>query len=1190
MFLHHISQVTPSQHRKHTGVLINFPAAVKKTIISSVLEVYLKSEDLDRIFSSSFHIKWLFEFMGQAFALPIESFSIIEKAVQIYDLWLSEKRLPKIFYQKKYYFLREIMNHLSLIFEPRPGLSRDLNKKHVELCKSVLRIYEKLGKRNKKFLNNRTRKHLLFVMMGITDSLLKGEGCVAQPILTSSLSVFLLKILYELWIRLGVNDLVSWELFHNLTTGWVHRKENIIQWSATIFGLTNRVIGILYGKSEGTDTLTINLPPLDITFQPTVMNVNSKQIIFLWDKFLHILGNPNRFNSPVLFCQTMVGIKDVLNLFLNVGNRRDYVQSTDEKVLPDRPDGNTIMKIFGKWLFEAVSKNRVDFEEGVAIAFSILCSVFSTHYKKPFMDNYLSQFYSSIILAFENCENYANSICTILLDTESIFLRNLNGLYILVPHYLKMINLILTKDKLPFQPTTTLVTLRKSAILILKTLICLPNYFSNLAIEQIEGYSQDCVKNFNFISVLRSCILNGFSLETDPENAILFLWVMGFIIYETIIQQTTIPPLFLLTIQKFICQPTEIQKKWPIKVYLAAISVLRSSSCLIERINDCSTQTIPNIIIGMSRILVQTIKEPYENVTQHEFNLLLSGMINTIADFIIPSQWIFNYPNVISEVLVAIGTIFDSKPKKKKKSKEKKDEENTLIISEQFIFEARCIFLELLRISGNFPLPNGPSNISSSMNENDLIKESGLSKKEFLQYCRFFVHNNDQLFTVIDSPFTNDEEKANNTYVIVRDLTGKSSWIFKFRLLPLSFQRTKEEYLIENKREGKLKSPKYYETKPLSKEKKKELEIEFDLPIENDKLIPHYVETNQKVIKTAVTIQHRLEEVTKFIEEEFTDNDLTVKPPKPIKKSDKEYKFNESRMLLANLNLIHNSAKNNIKLINSNESFFEDLKKLDQTPERNRLSIGIIYIEKGQNRMNNGDGIFDNLNNKVDLEYKNFLKEIGWIVDLKNHDGWDGGLNYKKTGRYTPYYANYSTEIVFHTSTMLDLIKPEKRKNIIAKNKIIIVWCNDQRNFNPKCIKSKENLVFIIIRPHFTGLNTVSIEDYSGIIHYSGLLMNHCLVGRKILANLVRLTAINYLLEYLSQKQVFPHPYLRRNLLINDMIEKHSVKVNPDQLLSQFFSGINPKDLSEKKNSPSKKSENYLNLKNIPNIEKKKIL
>ncbi|KAJ3452707.1 hypothetical protein M0812_04482 [Anaeramoeba flamelloides] len=235
-----------------------FPADIKKNIIQNVLEVYLQTKELDIIFSSKFHLKWFFEFTGQAFALPIENFSITEKAFLIYDQWISKERTPHAFLKKnKFYCLREMINHLSLIFQPREGLSRDLTKKHLKLCKNAIQIYRKIG--NNKPINIKTRKHLLTVLMGITDSLLQGEGLTIQPQLTQSQSWDVLKLLFELWLVTGTHDPQLWDLFKSLAIRWFHRKETVIIWSATVFGLMNRVIGILYGEHEGTKTVTITL-------------------------------------------------------------------------------------------------------------------------------------------------------------------------------------------------------------------------------------------------------------------------------------------------------------------------------------------------------------------------------------------------------------------------------------------------------------------------------------------------------------------------------------------------------------------------------------------------------------------------------------------------------------------------------------------------------------------------------------------------------------------------------------------------------------------------------------------------------------------------------------------------------------------------------------------------------------------
>ncbi|KAJ3452709.1 hypothetical protein M0812_04484 [Anaeramoeba flamelloides] len=850
----------------------------------------------------------------------------------------------------------------------------------------------------------------------------------------------------------------------------------------------------------------------------------------------------------------MSAIKDVVTLLLGIGNKTDYKKTKKKMVLPDNPDGNTIIKIFGDWLFETVYKNKIGFEEGVSIAFSILSSIFSTHFIRPFNQEYLNQFYAAIILTFQNLEQYSHSLGAILQHTEQLFLRNLDGLFLLIPHYLKLIKLILTSQTLPFSINISQSSLRRSSIIILKTMICFPNYFNKLSIPPIENYSQECIKDFNIISLFRSTILGSWSNETDPDNAILLLSAMGLFIFETLKKQTTVPPLFLLTIQKYICQPTEIQSQWPIRVLLSAISIIKSISFIVNEIHECSTQTIPNIVTGLSRIITKFLETPTQECSQQEFDLLIISILNTISELIVPHQWIFYYPNIIKEILNSIGQVLETKPKGKGKREKKEKKEKVVGISKNIITEAKFVFFKLMKITGNFPLPNETSTISTHITEEDIKKSFGLSQEEFLKYARFFLNDDNQIITIIDIPENIKNNNDPQTITIIRDLTGKYIWGYFFRMLPLSYKKNPEKYLAKHVWEGKPRPPNYEVTRPPTNKERSELEIKYGITFDTVNKFDKKISGDLKRIQLALTVQHRKEEVYRFLEEEISTLNISKKRPIRDESYFKNYNFNNSKIFLSGFGLLNFQKKQKNKLFNGNKNFYSAIQELDQLSERLQFSIGIIYIAKGQNRNNNGEGIFEN--KKGDPSYEKFLKQLGEFVDLQTHKGYKGGLKWEKTGRITPYYANNSIEIIYHVSTMLKNISTEEKKEIIGKNKLILVWCNDERHFNPKCIKSENNIIFFIIRPHYTGLSLVTIENYSGIKYYSGLLSKNSLLRKDVLVDLVRISSINHLCEtQINEQKKYVHPFLKRNYKIQKIINQFSMSLSNEQFFTSFFSG-----------------------------------
>ncbi|KAJ6251056.1 hypothetical protein M0813_15878 [Anaeramoeba flamelloides] len=1180
MFLQHISQVTPNQQRSKTNVLVSFPLTLKKSYISQLLDYINKCTKVDQLITSTFHLKWFLEITGQAFSLPIEEHLIISQAIQLYHSWVIGDNLPDVFDNKRDYFLKEIFGHLSLLFKPRENLSKELSSKHTELCKDVISIFNRFGTKEKDYISGETWCYLLNILMGITDSLIRNEGTVTEPILSEIFPVHMLKLLFELWLISETQDLKSWQLLKNLARDWVNRKETIIQWSSTIFGLLNRVISILYGSFEGTESVAIALPsPPDTTFHPSFINISDEKVIFSWEKILNILGNPNDFKSPELFHLAMSGLKDIVTLLLGVGNKQEYKKTNKRFLLSDQPSGNSILKIFGQWPIEAVFLNRTGFEEGTSVAYSILCKIFTAYQSQPIHDEYLYKFYSFIVYSFENEQEFSEASCSIIMNTETIFLTKLRGLFILIPYYLKIINKILLKPKPTFKITVPLSTMRRSALLILKTLVCLPNHFPDLKIPQIVGYTNDNVSDFHFISTLRYTVIKGFPHETDPTNAKIFFWLMGYLIFATIKKQSTVVPLIILTIQKYLCAPTPVQESWPIDVILASFDLLRTITPLVDQINECSTQTLPNLLIGLSRVLKKYLDQPPPNWNKKDLENVIIGLFDLISDLVCIGQWVFYYPNTFQEILQGIVKILiltenpknktNSKKKRKQTKKERKKTDEKLALSKKVKLKAQQTWKVILRVAGNFPLSTGPANFSTLLTEEIIMKQSGLNDDEFNEYIKVFLFNDETILSIIEYPFKDNKDqkfselnekinlcstnlsskkklkKVNNSNILLEpsfffpiDVVNKTNCINQMINIQDRIEKnaknlkeietkinnleTNQRILEQNHRNEKVKRGKGKEKKDVQKQKKNEKEKELEKEVEQEQEQEQGQEQEQE---TKINNNNRL---------------------------DKKYKFNDSRLLLTNLSFLGISEKKSFVTLKHNEEFFLTLRKLDNCNERICHSIGVVYLAPNQNRYSNMDEIYEN--ECGDENYEDFLRQIGWIVDLKTHTGFKGGLDWKTTGRYTPYFADYKCEIVFKVSTLLKMQDLEKKKKIIGECSIVIIWCNDERIFNPKCIKSKNNQIFFIIRPHHTGLFTITIQDFTSNFKYSGPLMDKSLLDKEILIYLLRSTILNYNYKLNINKLKFIEPNNYRHIVIKGIKRKFLVKYNNQVFLKTFFS------------------------------------
>ena len=74
------------------------------------------------------------------------------------------------------------------------------------------------------------------------------------------------------------------------------------------------------------------------------------------------------------------------------------------------------------------------------------------------------------------------------------------------------------------------------------------------------------------------------------------------------------------------------------------------------------------------------------------------------------------------------------------------------------------------------------------------------------------------------------------------------------------------------------------------------------------------------------------------------------------------------------------------------------------------LKIGLIYVKYGQDDQK----IIMQNDSKSEL-FAEFVRGLGWTIDIPSHKGYLGGLDPKlTTGVTAPYYANSIMEVVFH--------------------------------------------------------------------------------------------------------------------------------------------------------------------------------
>ncbi|CAG8845014.1 18820_t:CDS:2, partial [Gigaspora margarita] len=172
----------------------------------------------------------------------------------------------------------------------------------------------------------------------------------------------------------------------------------------------------------------------------------------------------------------LIGLQNIFK-----SSHQDFFQDTGSFF--SIPDGNTLLNMFGPWLFQACMMNRPDpgTQNGRAVAFGVLCRIFCLPQKREkFLRNYVTQFYLALIegLRIDTC------LPTILMSTTSLFATELEGVRMMVPDFVVGIRMVLPKLAPGFKIDVPLEDLRLAAIRVASTIMCLPNHFEKVPMRE----------------------------------------------------------------------------------------------------------------------------------------------------------------------------------------------------------------------------------------------------------------------------------------------------------------------------------------------------------------------------------------------------------------------------------------------------------------------------------------------------------------------------------------------------------------------------------------------------------------------------------------------------------------------------------------------------------------------------------
>ncbi|KAG0235098.1 glycosyl transferase [Actinomortierella wolfii] len=716
-------------NEKISNILGRFPLNVKKTLITEVASTLLMTSDLT-LLSSMAHMRWAMEVLGQGFTLPLEELAIAQETTHLYSQWLFEPPLRPLAFKQAagtvdeqlIYQARPIHNNAAQQQRATPtsappmgssniSINSNLNshlhllhhqgqnsptnvpvnvliQRHVELCKKVLTVLTMAGRQLGSSFSEETWDVLLKVTLGITDCLLREQSDKSSPAvqeyarMSDDLCEHLLRVLFELWLRSGTQKVEMWDILKRCFACWTHRAPVIHQWAATSLGLSQRVVRLLYGPKQGSENVNLAVGGYNVT-----LDLRAEFVYYAWHRVTYLLMNPARL--PPGNCLIAVnGIGRLVETFLSVGRNVAVDDYHDHRPVTP-PDGNTLMHMYGSWLFDisAISSSpsthhiiapyavHETYHEAQASAFGVLCRIFSRPQPtdRPFLRIYTERFYDALSKGLRN----ETCLPTILAHSAELFTSDLAGVRMMVPDFVVGIRMamsgrvrVLGSYKSPEKQKQTLEDLYLAALKVVGCIICLPNYFDKVELKEgwslgllrSAGMSMDAIspredkeilaqlirvlytdedsstdpskpKRFTTLKYyILEMLLNCLETETSPYNLRYLLHLIEVYVYEDVAFCPGLVGVVVKTIQEKIV-PIQV----PVEVALCAFDVLMGCSRLYEHVKRDSKSCARELVLALCRYVDALLANHAALKTKYP---LIVRAYECIIQWILAGQWI----------------------------------------------------------------------------------------------------------------------------------------------------------------------------------------------------------------------------------------------------------------------------------------------------------------------------------------------------------------------------------------------------------------------------------------------------------------------------------------------------------------------------------------------------------------------
>ncbi|XP_039949360.1 ral GTPase-activating protein subunit beta isoform X12 [Bactrocera tryoni] len=606
------------------SVLNKFPASAGREVTVSVVRQLASNLGITQNAEPSHlvrdeEVNWCMDVICFGLSLPLQEHETIKDCVNVYCEWLTALHpqprisVPKPICEDANMYCRKIVSHFHNLFVPRQGeilpfiyqntLGADTINRQAVLCHRVLRTLQQTAQISQT-MDRKTWEALLLFLLAINEVLLAPP--TVKDDVGDQLCERVLSVLFEVWLLACVRCFPSpslWKTLQESCAMWRHRMALIDQWNRVNLALTARLLEFTYGPA---------FPELKISEEDAQLipaDMTNDCVAQTWYRLLRTIGNPTALCSPhvisksshfmqwalthdkgaetyqhpclqalpQIFLKAIKGISNQVDAFLALPS---LGFENRPPLAVARPKCNSILHLFGEWLFEAahiggdawfmntkkqateaskrpssmIMENRkgsislsqpnslndpnslppsltIDkYESGRAEAIGTLCKIFCAKKTgEEILPVYLARFYMALqqCLKITESKECDETLASILLNSSDLFRLDLNGVQVLLPGFISALEIVLPDKDLKIKTQAmhfNKTELRRASINILLSILTLPLHFQTLPIRDLTNESTERVISFIQLKPrLINILMNALQVETDAQNTHMLL-------------------------------------------------------------------------------------------------------------------------------------------------------------------------------------------------------------------------------------------------------------------------------------------------------------------------------------------------------------------------------------------------------------------------------------------------------------------------------------------------------------------------------------------------------------------------------------------------------------------------------------------------------------------------------------------